>query len=46
VFVPFGSGGLSDPRFLLELSVPEPATLSLMILGLLGAGFARRKRTN
>jgi streptogramin lyase len=46
VFVSSGSGGLSDPRFLLELSVPEPATLSLMVLGLLGAGFAGRKRRN
>jgi len=27
-------------------SVPEPATLGLMVLGLLGAGFAGRKRKN
>ena len=26
------------------LTVPEPATLSLMALGLLGAGFARRRK--
>ena len=29
-----------------SVSAPEPATLSLMILGLLGAGFAGRKRRN
>jgi hypothetical protein len=28
------------------LGVPEPATLGLMVLGLLGAGFAGRKRRN
>jgi hypothetical protein len=27
-------------------AVPEPATLGLMVLGLLGAGIVRRKRTN
>jgi hypothetical protein len=29
-----------------RLAVPEPATLGVMVLGLLGAGFARRKRRN
>jgi hypothetical protein len=29
-----------------RLAVPEPATLGLMVLGLLGAGFAGRKRRN
>jgi len=29
-----------------QVSVPEPATLGLMVLGLLGAGFAGRRRRN
>jgi hypothetical protein len=29
-----------------EVGAPEPATLGLMALGLLGAGFAGRKRSN
>lgn len=28
------------------VSAPEPAVLGLMVLGLLGAGFAGRKRRN
>jgi hypothetical protein len=49
-FVP-GSGGLVFPFDLVFHSVPatgapEPATLGLMVLGLLGAGFAGRKRRN
>jgi hypothetical protein len=30
----------------ISLAVPEPATLGLMVLGLFGAGFAGRKRSN
>jgi hypothetical protein len=29
-----------------RLAVPEPVTLGLLVLGLLGAGFAGRKRRN
>jgi hypothetical protein len=48
-FVPSGSGGLTEGTYLVFHSVPatgapEPATLGLMVLGLLGAGFAGRKR--
>jgi hypothetical protein len=38
--------GPSTGRFTLRAGVPEPATLALMVLGLLGAGFAGRKRQN
>jgi hypothetical protein len=44
----WGSGTNAD-SFTLKIgaaSVPEPATLGLVVLGLLGAGFARRKRPN
>jgi hypothetical protein len=44
----WGSGANAD-SFTLKIgaaSVPEPATLGLVVLGLLGAGFARRKRPN
>jgi hypothetical protein len=43
-----GNGAVID-NILLTSAVPEPATLGLLALGLLGgagAGFARRKRTN
>ena len=46
-FVPVGSGGLAFPSFLTfgpQISVPEPATLFLIGLGLLGASLARRHR--
>jgi hypothetical protein len=50
-FVPSGSGGLTEGTYLVFHSVPatgapEPATLGLMVLGLLGAGFAGRRRRN
>jgi len=41
----WGSGANAD-SFTLETTVPEPATLGLMVLGLLGAGFAGHKRRN
>jgi hypothetical protein len=46
-FVSAGSGGLSEPTFLTfgpQVSVPEPATLSLIGLCLLSTGLARQYR--
>lgn len=50
----FGGGDLDYNDFMFSLSnvvdppaaVPAPATLSLLTLGLLGAGFARKRRTH
>jgi hypothetical protein len=44
-----GIGGIGSAATSVEFNAPEPATLGLMALGLLGgagAGFARRKRRN
>jgi hypothetical protein len=46
-FVSAGSGGLNGPAFLTfrtPISVPEPATFSLIGMGLLSAGVVRRHR--
>jgi hypothetical protein len=46
-FVPAGSGGLSEPTFLTfgpQISVPDPATLFLIGLGVLSTGLARLHR--
>jgi hypothetical protein len=40
-----GSGANAD-SFTLKVAVPEPATLGLMVIGLLGAGFAGRQGRN
>jgi hypothetical protein len=39
-------GTVIDNILLAQTSVPEPATLGLLVLGLLGAGLAGRKRRN
>jgi hypothetical protein len=41
----WGSGANAG-SFTLRVAVPEPAKLGLITFGLLGAGFARRKRQN
>jgi PEP-CTERM motif len=45
-FVPAGSGGLDVPSSMIFIpeSVPEPSSLMLFCVGLLGLGLSRRRR--